>query len=70
VELGQVGAGRKLNPYLRFVTGLMIILSDSFADLRSRSSNDGIGVGVVLWIAAENLDTERSLLDVFLMSLK
>jgi len=54
LEVWDVGAGRQRDAELVRIAGVLIILSDSFADLGRGYTDDGVGCGVVAWIAAED----------------
>ena len=54
----------KIDPDLCLTPGFMIILRDSLSDLGSGCSDHGIKVGIVVRFAAEDLNSESSLLQM------
>jgi len=62
LEVGDVGAGRQRDAELVRIAGVLVVLRDSFADLGRSYPDDGVGCGVVVWVAAEDLYAKGALL--------
>ena len=70
LEDWNVGAGRELDADLIAVAGIVIILSEAFADFAGGDSNDRIGVGVVAGRAAEDVHADGTLFDLIGVALQ
>lgn len=64
MEVGDVAAGRDLYAYLVGVGRLEVVLGDSLSHLGGGDADYGIGVGVVIGNAVEDLDAEQTLFEL------
>src|SRR4029077_9490160 len=59
-EQRDIGPGRKRKTEFSLVTGLLIVLFNSFSDFRSGDTNDWVGGRIVVGISSEYFDTQRT----------
>jgi hypothetical protein len=60
----NVGADRQLDHQLALVGGVVIVLREAFADFAGGDAHDGVGIRIIAWLAAENLDADATLFEV------
>src|SRR5262249_37752387 len=63
LKLSEIGSGRQFDASFRFVAGFLVILRQLFANLRGAGANNRVLTRVVVRRTAENLNSERALLE-------
>ena len=61
-ECWNVGADRQLNDRFARVGRVVVVLRKAFADFAGGDADDGVGIGVIAWGAAEDLDANTAFL--------
>ena len=70
LELGSVGPEGEDNAKFRFVSGVLIILREAFADLGGGCADDRIEIGVVIRFAGEDFNAQGAFLEFPRMSVQ
>ena len=70
MEFEQVRAGNQVNSDALPGRVLLVVLGESLANLVGRHADDGIGVAVVVRVAAEDLNAECALFDAVMPAIE
>ena len=68
MELRDVGTGRERDAKFGLVAGILVVLRNALADLCRGYANNGIGGGVIVGTASENLDAQSPFLERILLA--
>jgi hypothetical protein len=70
LESGGVRAQRQIDAGFRIVTGLLIVLGEALSNFGGGGPDDGIEIGIVVGVAAKDLNSQGTFLEFSGMSIQ